>query len=94
MNARKKSEYGVLVSTPYMDEAARCHRIGFMQFGKLIAEGTPGELRSLLTDRIIDIRGGPIPLIKRVARQIPLVDDIHTFGESLHIRIKTAAPRK
>ena len=31
----------VIISTPYMDEAARCNRIGFMQKGRLIAEGTP-----------------------------------------------------
>jgi ABC-2 type transport system ATP-binding protein len=81
---------GVLVSTPYMDEAPRCHRIGFMRHGKLIAEGTPGELRALLTDRVIEVRGGPIPLIKEAARQIEQIDDIHTFGESIHIRTKTA----
>ncbi len=80
----------VLVSTPYMDEASRCHRIGFMRHGKLIAEGTPSNLRSILADRIIEIRGGPIPLIKEIARQNPLIDDIHTFGDSLHIRLKSA----
>ena len=31
----------VLVSTPYMDEAARCHRVGFMRSGQLLLEGTP-----------------------------------------------------
>jgi ABC-2 type transport system ATP-binding protein len=31
----------VLLSTPYMDEAARCHRVGFMDHGHIVAEGTP-----------------------------------------------------
>lgn len=34
----------LLVSTPYMDEAARCHRVGLLHAGALIAEGDPREL--------------------------------------------------
>ena len=34
----------VLVSTHYMDEAARCHRLGYIAYGDLLAAGTPGEL--------------------------------------------------
>lgn len=34
----------LLVSTPYMDEAARCHRVGLLYTGELIAEGDPREL--------------------------------------------------
>ena len=50
----------VLISTPYMDEAARCNRVGFMRHGKIIAEGTPSELRSCLKDRIVELNGEPI----------------------------------
>src|SRR5512132_3739462 len=41
----KPAGVAVLISTPYMDEAARCHRVGFMRQGKIIAEGTPMQLR-------------------------------------------------
>jgi ABC-2 type transport system ATP-binding protein len=34
----------VLVSTHYMDEAERCHRLGYIAYGKLMAHGTPAEL--------------------------------------------------
>jgi ABC-2 type transport system ATP-binding protein len=36
----------VLVSTHYMDEAERCHRLGYIAYGKLLAHGTPSELRA------------------------------------------------
>src|SRR5215212_8300512 len=36
----------VMISTPYMDEASRCHRVGFMKSGKIIAEDSPFNLRS------------------------------------------------
>src|SRR5512138_366759 len=69
----------VLISTPYMDEAARCHRIGFMRQGRIIAEGTPLELRSSLTDRMLELRGSPLRLIRQIAQQEPGVMDVRLF---------------
>jgi len=48
----------VLVSTPYMDEAARCHRVGLMHQGELIAEGTPGSLIDELEHEVCEVVGG------------------------------------
>lgn len=78
----------VLISTPYMDEAARCSRIGFMQHGRLIQEGTPGELRSSLTGRILELRAEPLSLARRLAAADPGVEDVHAFGDRLHLRLK------
>lgn len=78
----------VLVSTPYMDEAVRCHRIGFMGQGRLIQEGTPGQLRSLLDGRILELRGSPLSLLKQIAAKEPGVEDVCAFGDRLHIRVK------
>ena len=78
----------VLISTPYMDEAARCHRLGFMRHGQIIREGTPGELRSILDERILELRGGPLPLLRRIAAADPGVEDVRTFGDRLHLRLK------
>ena len=61
----------VLISTPYMDEAERCQRIGFMRHGKIITEGSPGELRARLNDRILELRGAPLPLLRDIAAQDP-----------------------
>jgi len=90
-NDLNREKVAVLVSTPYMDEAARCHRIGFMHHGKIIAEGTPGELRSILTGRILELVGHPLPFLKNEVLHIPLVDDAHAFGDSLHLRLKEQA---
>jgi ABC-2 type transport system ATP-binding protein len=82
----------VLVSTPYMDEAARCHRIGFMREGQLIAEGTPGELRSILAGRILELRGSPLPLLKQIAQQDVRIAAVQAFGDCLHLRLKDSQP--
>jgi ABC-2 type transport system ATP-binding protein len=78
----------VLISTPYMDEAARCHRLGFMRHGQIISEGTAGQLRSTLDDRILELRGGPLPLLRRIAAADTGVEDVRTFGDRLHLRLK------
>ncbi|MBI5681356.1 MAG: ABC transporter ATP-binding protein [Methanobacterium sp.] len=43
-NQLKAEKVTILITTHYMDEARRCDRVGFMNHGKLIAEGTPQEL--------------------------------------------------
>ena len=78
----------VLISTPYMDEAARCHRIGFMRQGKIITQGSPSQLRQDLHECILELRGTPLPLLRSLAAQDPGVDDVQTFGDRLHLRLK------
>jgi ABC-2 type transport system ATP-binding protein len=77
----------VIISTPYMDEASRCHRVGFMKNGKIIAEDTPSNLRSLLNNRILALRGSPIHIVRRVAHTDVDVEDVQAFGDKLHIRV-------
>jgi ABC-2 type transport system ATP-binding protein len=77
----------VIISTPYMDEASRCHRVGFMQEGKLIAEDTPSNLRARLNGRVLELRGSPLNLLRHIAHQDQDVEDVQAFGDRLHIRV-------
>jgi ABC-2 type transport system ATP-binding protein len=77
----------VLISTPYMDEAARCNRVGFMRQGRIITEGAPSALRAPLNDRILELRGGPIHILKHVSQKDPDVEDVQAFGDRLHLRV-------
>jgi ABC-2 type transport system ATP-binding protein len=77
----------VLISTPYMDEASRCQRVGFMRHGKIIAEDTPSKLRARLDGRILELRGMPLKLIRHVAQKDPDVEDVRAFGDRLHLRV-------
>jgi ABC-2 type transport system ATP-binding protein len=89
-DGRKEGKDGVavLISTPYMDEAARCNRVGFMRHGKIIAEGTPSQLRSRLTDRVIELRGSPLKLLRHIAQKDLDVEDVRAFGDRLHLRVR------
>jgi ABC-2 type transport system ATP-binding protein len=79
----------VLISTPYMDEAARCTRIGFMSDGQMIREGTPSQMRSLLNGRVLELTGAPLPLLRRLVQTEPEVEDVQMFGDRLHIRVRS-----
>ena len=83
---RGEGEVAVLISTPYMDEASRCHRVGFMKSGKIIAEDTPSNLRARLNGRVLELRGSPIALLRHVAHKDQDVEDVQAFGDRLHIR--------
>lgn len=85
----EKDEGGVavLISTPYMDEASRCHRVGFMREGKLIAEDTPSNLRARLNGRVLELRGSPLNILRHVAHKDEDVEDVQAFGDRLHIRV-------
>ncbi len=78
----------VIISTPYMDEASRCHRVGFMKEGRIIAEDTPSNLRAKLNGRILELRGKPINRLRHTAHQVEGVEDVQAFGDRLHIRVK------
>jgi ABC-2 type transport system ATP-binding protein len=77
----------VILSTPYMDEAARCHRVGFMRNGRMIAEGTPTQLRSTLEGCIIELRGASLPSLRQAVSKFGEVEDVRAFGDKLHLRV-------
>jgi ABC-2 type transport system ATP-binding protein len=77
----------VLVSTPYMDEAARCHRVGFMSRGRLLVEGSPAEVARRLEGRILEVAGAPLRKLAQLARTEPGVEAVQLFGDRLHLRV-------
>ena len=78
----------VLVSTPYMDEASRCQRVGFLRGGSLLVEGTPDELRASLNGRVIEWLGEPVAALRHLAQQVEGVQDVQAFGDRLHLRVE------
>jgi ABC-2 type transport system ATP-binding protein len=86
--ANQTKAVAVILTTPYMDEAARCNRIGFMRQGELIAEGTPSQMRARLNGRILELRGNPLREMSKVAARDPGVEDVRLFGDRLHLRTR------
>jgi ABC-2 type transport system ATP-binding protein len=75
----------VLVTTPYMDEADRCHVVGFMRAGALLASGTPRELQALVPGVVLEVQARPLHAAQRALRQVAGLRDVQLFGDRLHV---------
>ena len=84
---------GVIVSTPHMDEVARCHQVAMMKDGKVLLKGSARSLREPLLNRIIEVYGSSREVNLEEIKGLPDVDALQTFGNSIHIRVK-ASPQK
>ncbi len=80
----------VLVSTPYMDEAMRFNRVIFMNHGRALTQGAPRDLINHLNGRILELAADPQMPARQIAADDPDVEDVHTFGEYVHLRVHSA----
>jgi len=81
----------LVVSTPYLDEAERCHRVGLMDRGRLVACDAPSALRRLLPGSLLELRGIPADAARCVLERLPEVRDVEVFGETLHVSVGEAS---
>jgi ABC-2 type transport system ATP-binding protein len=77
----------IVVSTPYMDEAERCTRVGFLSHGKLVASGRPEDLRRDFRGTILEVVTDQRFAAKDVLAQSAHVKDVNLFGEGLHVTV-------
>jgi len=78
----------VFVSTHYMDEAEYCHRIALMYRGKVIALGTPAELKhGLDTHFLLNLNSAEPLETMRAVESLPGVLDVAIFGRGLHVMV-------
>ena len=81
----------VVISTPYMDEAARCSRLGFMYRGRILSQGTPREITASMEGRVLELIAHPKDKARDVALADPDVEDALAFGDRLHLRVRSTA---
>ena len=92
----------ILVSTPYMDEAERCSRVGLMYRGAIIECDTPQNLKSQVAGDLLELRptspaARGIGLLRRAQAAVELLDgvlEVQTFGDLLHIFVDNAETRR
>ncbi len=77
----------IFVSTPYMDEAERFHRVALMHQGALLACDTPAALKASLSGELLDLLAEPQrPAVARL-RTHPRVSHVQVFGERVHLLV-------
>jgi len=82
----------ILVTTHYLDEAERCHRVTLIHGGRLAAIGTIAEVKQVFAGRaILELRTTRAAEAMRVLDDIPDVEKTSLFGTAVHVVLRTTA---
>ncbi len=77
----------VLVSTPYMDEAERCHQVGMLYDGRLLTSGSPDELSARLPFEIIEVKAKPRKAMRQIVSEMDEVIEWRPVGDRLRLAV-------
>jgi len=83
----------IFVCTPYMDEAERCHRVGLLYEGRLIAQGTPEEIKRMVPGELLELQPYDFYAARDGLRHVQGVLEVQTYGELLHVFVDNARRR-
>jgi ABC-2 type transport system ATP-binding protein len=75
----------IFVTTAYLDEADRCHRVGLIHKGRLLACDTPDSLRGLMRGTILELRTSDLRRTARLLREAIPGATVGLFGDRLHL---------
>lgn len=81
----------ILVSTHYMDEAERCHKLAYIAYGSLIAHGTAAEIITAEGLTTWAVSGGALSEIAERLQGEAGIEQMAAFGVELHVTGKNAA---
>jgi ABC-2 type transport system ATP-binding protein len=74
----------ILVTTPYMDEAQKCHRVGLMYEGRLICLDSPQNLIKGIKSEIFELKTDS-EAARKVLKDLPGLTNVYPFGGTLHL---------
>lgn len=83
----------VLVSTHYMDEAVRCHRLCILRDGRTVAVGQPAALTRELRGRVVELLSQPAESAIHALRDAPEVESVTQLGDRIHVLLRPDGPR-
>jgi len=75
----------IIVSTPYMDEAERCHRVGLLYEGRMIMCASPEEIRRQVPGEPVLLEVANALQVREALREAPGVLEVQTYGNTLHL---------
>ena len=81
----------LVISTPYMDEAERCNRIGLIHKGKMLLVNTPNELKKQLTGKVIEIKCDEPHNVSKLLKEEKSVISAQTFNDKIRVLLDEGA---
>ena len=83
----------IIVSTPYMDEADRCSRVGLIYKGRIVECDTPDRIRRKIGSEVIKVVTDQWQSARDLILKIKGVNEVQTYGEALHVLVDKARSR-
>jgi ABC-2 type transport system ATP-binding protein len=83
----------IVVSTPYMDEAERCSRVGLMYSGEMIVCDEPNRIRDMVKGELVEIRTDNWQKARQELLHLPGVIEVQIFGENLRVFLDSSERR-
>jgi ABC-2 type transport system ATP-binding protein len=81
----------ILVATPYLDEAERCHRVALMHDGRIHRIGTPDEIRQGLGLQRLEVKATDLARAEALLNGRAKIADVQRFGDRLDVMVADAA---
>lgn len=89
LKSLKASNISIVVSTPYMDEAARCEEIALIQNGEILDVNTPEGVIDQFSKELFALKGIPFYGLLQELRKQAFTQRIEPFGEYLHLSLQS-----
>jgi ABC-2 type transport system ATP-binding protein len=85
----------IFVTTHYMDEAEHCHRLAFIQHGRVVALGSPTEIKeTVMRGQVLEIDCDDPAQALRVLRELDGLDEVALYGALIHVVAEGVAERR
>ncbi len=83
----------IFVCTPYMDEAERCMQVGLMYAGRLIASGSPAQIKAMIPGHLLEVTPSVFAPALTLIHGMEGVLEVQTYGMKLHVFVDEVARR-
>ena len=78
----------ILVSTHYMDEAERCHRLAILDLGRIVAEGAPRQLMAGIDASVVEVEAEDMGAVRITLQALDGIRSIAQLGTRLHVLLR------
>jgi len=93
-NLRVEKGLTIFVCTPYMDEAERCTQVGLIYAGRLIAGGSPADIKATIPGRLLELTPSAFAAAQQLVAGLEGVLEVQTYGDKLHVFVDDVARRE